>query len=261
MSPVERACALAARIPVFPCLASKRPATPHGFKDAAQDPAAIRELWRLHDGPLIGFPTGRASGIDVLDIDPRHAGDQWLAEMADALPITRRHRTQSGGWHILFRHAEGVRNSESRIAPGVDTRGEGGYAIYWPATGQPVEHGGALDHWPNWLLKQRIPPPTPPRPPPLPASKTEMTTRADLNAQRAHDRVRQASAGQRHYTLRAAAATLGGLLWHLNWSPSDLERQLVDIIMETGATDRANAERTAAWAIEKGRHSPLLNGR
>ena len=72
--------------------------------------------------------------------------------------------------------------------------------------------------------------------------------------------MRQAGAGQRHYTLRAAAATLGGLLWHLKWSHADLERQLADLIMETGAKDRANAEKTAAWAIDKGRRSPLLTG-
>jgi hypothetical protein len=260
MSTVDRAVALAARLPVFPCSASKRPTTPHGFKDATQDPARVRELWRMHDGPLIGYPTGESSNIDVLDIDPRHVGDVWLSEMADALPVTRRHRTQSGGWHILFRHANGVRNSESKIAPGVDTRGTGGYAIYWPAQGLPIENPATLDDWPKWLLKQLLPPPKPTQPPPQPASRIEATTRADMMVQRAFDRVRAAAGGQRHYVLRAAAATLGGLLWHLNWSEQDLQRHLTDLIMETGAADRANAERTAAWAIEKGRRAPLLGG-
>ena len=53
-------------LPVFPCLANKKPATPHGFKDATADPAAIGELWRSHWGPLVGLPTGERSGLDVL---------------------------------------------------------------------------------------------------------------------------------------------------------------------------------------------------
>jgi hypothetical protein len=84
-------------LPVFPCRADKRPACVHGFRDATRDPAAIRELWRRHPGPLIGVPTGAASGIDVLDVDPRHGGHMWLDWNANRLPPTRTHRTRSGG--------------------------------------------------------------------------------------------------------------------------------------------------------------------
>jgi Bifunctional DNA primase/polymerase, N-terminal len=78
---LKHALALAnERVPSFPCAANKRPATPHGFKEATTDPIELQELWRRFPGPLIGVPTGDFSGLDVLDIDPRHGGDSWLAD-------------------------------------------------------------------------------------------------------------------------------------------------------------------------------------
>jgi SWIB/MDM2 domain-containing protein/bifunctional DNA primase/polymerase-like protein len=55
----------------FPCLINKRPATPHGFKQAQRDWGGLRELWRQYPAPLIGVATGAASDFDVLDIDPK----------------------------------------------------------------------------------------------------------------------------------------------------------------------------------------------
>jgi hypothetical protein len=63
--------ALGLGLPVFPCLPCKRPATPHGFKDATSDPDCIcRFDW--HDR-LIGVPTGQVSGLAVLDVDKKMA--------------------------------------------------------------------------------------------------------------------------------------------------------------------------------------------
>jgi hypothetical protein len=252
---------LAPRFPVFPCAESKRPTCPRGFLAASQDPEEINTLWRKHPGPLIGVPMGERSGLDALDIDPRHDGLLWLAEAQDSLPITRAHTTRSGGKHFLFRHAEGVRNSESKIAPGVDVRGAGGFVIWWPANGCSVENGQTLDAWPKWLLKILIPPKKANLPPPpLPATKAEANTRAQIMITRAFDRVKNAGPGQRHYELRAAAATLGGLSRYLDKSESEVQRILVEMIMGTGASDRANAEKTAKWAMEKGTKSPLMKG-
>ena len=45
--------------PVFPCREEdKRPACPHGFKDATKVSGAIAELWRQWPGELIGIATG-----------------------------------------------------------------------------------------------------------------------------------------------------------------------------------------------------------
>ena len=130
---------LAARgIPSFPVLENKAPACPLGFKAATCGVDGMKALGGRWPGPLVGVVTRAASGFDVLDIDPRHGGNAWLSAHLDRLPTTRLHITRSGGQHLLFRHADGVRNTASRIAPGVDTRGDGGFIVYWPAEGLPV---------------------------------------------------------------------------------------------------------------------------
>jgi Bifunctional DNA primase/polymerase, N-terminal len=120
--------------PAFPCRADKRPACAHGFKDATADPTELRELWRQFPGPLVGVPTGEASGLFVIDIDSaRHdEATDWLERYSPYLPDTRQHATKSGGWHLLFKHRAGLNNTSSKLAKGVDTRGEGGYIIWWP---------------------------------------------------------------------------------------------------------------------------------
>jgi hypothetical protein len=78
-------------LPCFPCHADKTPATPSGYKKATTDRKAVAELWRRCPAALIGVPTGENSGLDVLDIDPRHGGDRWFSEHKARL--TLRHRT------------------------------------------------------------------------------------------------------------------------------------------------------------------------
>jgi hypothetical protein len=146
----------------FPCWANKRPATPRGFKDATAHPEQLRALWSLHPGDLIGVSTGFFSGVDVLDIDAKHIeASQWWGTHRDRIPATRVHRTRSGGLHLLFRHAPGVRCSVGRIALGIDVRGDGGYAIWWPTAGLPVLQDAPLAAWPAWLLAQLSPPTRP----------------------------------------------------------------------------------------------------
>jgi hypothetical protein len=149
---LKHALALAnKRVPSFPCAANKRPATPHGFKEATTDPIELQELWRRFPGPLIGVPTGNFSGLDVLDIDPRHGGDSWLADRQSCLPITRMHRTRSGGLHLFFQHAFDLRCSAGKLGPGVDVRANGGYVIWWPACGFSVISEAPSAPWPDWL--------------------------------------------------------------------------------------------------------------
>jgi hypothetical protein len=140
-------------IPVFPCKRDKKPATRNGFQDATTDLELV-ELWLWDDDRLIGVPTGSASGILVLDIDPRHGGDAFMTANRDRLN-TRMHATSSGGTHLLYRDNGAVRNSAGRIYAGVDVRGEGGYIIWWPAHGCPILNPvplRQLPDWPDWLI-------------------------------------------------------------------------------------------------------------
>ena len=124
--------------PVFPCKPdpkSKKPLTPHGFKDATTDEEQIKKWWAKHPNAMIGMPTGRASGIDVLDIDLKpdeHVdGYRFMPNWESLSPWIA--KTPSDGAHIYFKSSGAVTCSASDIAPGIDTKGEGGYVIVPPS--------------------------------------------------------------------------------------------------------------------------------
>jgi Bifunctional DNA primase/polymerase, N-terminal len=146
----------------FPCAESKRPICPHGFQDATNDLEGIRDLWARYPGPLIGMRTGAESAVDVLDVDPKHReATDWFKTHCPRFPRTRVHSTRSGGIHLLFRHAAGLRCSASRIARGIDVRADAGYIIWWPAIGLPLMLDAPLADWPQWLLDLLVSPPRP----------------------------------------------------------------------------------------------------
>jgi hypothetical protein len=156
----------------FPCNADKTPRQKEWQLGVVQ-----YMTWRRAE--LVAAPTGERNGFDVLDIDPAGAG--WYDANFDALPATRAHQTRRDGVHLLFRHAPGLRNSRDKIAPGVDVRAEGGYAIWWPREGFAVEDHSLAD-WPDWLLAEAM----------AACGRSEVTGR--LNAyprqRRSEDRVR-----------------------------------------------------------------------
>jgi hypothetical protein len=70
-----------------------------------------------------------------------------------ARPRTRIHQTRSGGLHVLFRHAGGLRSWAGRPVPGVDERADGGYVVWWPADGLPIRSPGPPAPFPRWLIQ------------------------------------------------------------------------------------------------------------
>jgi hypothetical protein len=160
-------------LPVFPCRntpgnkdTDKTPLNKNGFHDASDNPLKIRDMFARHQGALIGVPTGAISGFDILDVDPRNGGLEWYESNKHKLPATRIHRTRSGGIHLLFKHLAGLRNSTSKIAPGIDVRADGGYVIWWPALGLSVKDypPDVPPEWPLWLLPSVMNKPEPPPP-------------------------------------------------------------------------------------------------
>jgi hypothetical protein len=148
---------------VFPCGDDKRPTVKDWPNRASTDPDAIARTWRDHPGPLIGVVTGPRSGVSVLDIDVGHPeACIWWKHHHHRLPRTRAYRTRSGGFHLYLNHRDGVGNSQGKIATGVDTRGEGGYVIFWFAAGLECLEASPPSPWPDWLfdeLKRQPPPP------------------------------------------------------------------------------------------------------
>ena len=155
MSTLKHARALADRgIAVFPCNDQKRPMIEGGFKNAGTDPAKIKEWFRKPD-TLIGVPTGPK--FVVIDFDLQHVPAQQFYARAN-LPLTRKHVTRSGGRHLLFKPNDKVGCTAGKLWPNVDTRGHGGYIVWWPAEGLDVLHGGSFQEVPEWVIKKLNPP-------------------------------------------------------------------------------------------------------
>jgi hypothetical protein len=198
--------ALTLGLPVFPVGRTKTPRCPNGFYDATSDPDQIRELWRRYRGPLIGVRTGAVSNVDVFDIDRKHpeAAGWWVVNR-HRLPKTRTHRTRSGGLHLIYEHAPALRYSAGRPLLGLDVRADGGYVIWWPASGLPVLCDAPPTVWPAWLLAELIPP-APIRTASLPPTDLPRRSRHPRDALRqAADNVARAPVGCRNATLNGVA--------------------------------------------------------
>lgn len=118
----------------------KRAICPNGVKDATLDPERISQWWARVPDANVGIATGAASGLVVLDSDPRNGGDESLVILANSmpggLPETPRSITGSGGEHLLFAAPAGrVANFKGRDwgFPGLDVKGDGGYIVAPPS--------------------------------------------------------------------------------------------------------------------------------
>lgn len=156
---------------VFPCKPKgKKPMVPGGCNAATIDVQKIRQWWSQWPEANIGIATGKKSGIAVLDIDPRHGGDDALSDIEakyGKLPETPMSITGGGGRHYFFAYRDGFRNSANKISAGVDTRGDGGYVIAAPSVhenGKPYEWELSSDisevslaPLPDWIASGQIP--------------------------------------------------------------------------------------------------------
>jgi hypothetical protein len=210
------ALALAASgLPVFPCNSDKKPIVEGGFKSATQEPDVIREMFARPGAALIGIPTGRASGRVVIDIDRQHGGNAWLLKNKTRLPPTLTHSTPSGGLHFFFRDPRDVeiRNSQGRIAAGVDVRATGGYVVVPPSKGYAIKRNGAMADMPEWLVagcrKPESPPPPRPCRSPLAGGGTPYGLKALSEECIA---IQSAPFGKQESTLNSAALKIGGLV-------------------------------------------------
>ncbi|MFP2964472.1 bifunctional DNA primase/polymerase, partial [Myxococcus sp. 1LA] len=115
--------------------AGKHPRTLNGVKDATTDAAQIRAWWERWPLANVAIATGARSGVDVVDVDAKSDGVATLAKQEKErgdLPPTVVAQTSGGGFHLYFRHT-GLVSKAASIAPGIDTRGNGGYVIAPPS--------------------------------------------------------------------------------------------------------------------------------
>jgi Bifunctional DNA primase/polymerase, N-terminal/AAA domain/Primase C terminal 2 (PriCT-2) len=136
---------------------------------ASQDPATLRHDFTKWPDANVAIPTGADNGIFVVETDTKAGGHredgaaslQALINQHGPLPKTLQAVSPSGSDHFYFEYPEGqtIRNSASKLAPGIDVRGEGGMVIVPPG----ARDGVGAYRWisniapakaPAWLLRR-----------------------------------------------------------------------------------------------------------
>lgn len=136
---------------------------PNGLKNASTDRETVQK-WFSEDGLNIGILTGPESGLVVLDVDPRHGGDESIEQLEaeHGTLNTLEAATGGGGRHLFFQYPdEGeVRCSNGKLASGLDIKANGGYIVAPPS----VHGSGGKYSWkqnpeevapsalPDWLV-------------------------------------------------------------------------------------------------------------
>ncbi|GEM_PF-1770998 len=170
MSKLQHALALADRgFWVFQVAPDSKVPFPgsNGHKDATRDREAIERAWTENQTANIGVHAGRFQDVAMLVIDldekPGISGRIEFEKLARThratVPTTLTATTPSGGLHLyLLNLSSGqVRNSASKLAPGVDVRGDNGYVL---APGSSLNGGeyrwsnpsATIAAAPAWLL-------------------------------------------------------------------------------------------------------------
>lgn len=254
---------------VFPCNMEKRPITKNGFYDATCDPEVISDWWTCNPDALIGCPTGEKIGLWVLDVDLPD-GPETLASLEaenGPLPATKEQRTGSGGSQLFFKWIDGreVRNSASKLGPGLDVRGEGGYVILPPSghksggTYEWVSGDTPAAEAPDWLLD-------------LVVKQHQKHQEADSEPRALHEQkgaspygekalkeecreVSGATNGTRNDTLNKAAFALGQLVAGGAVDGHEAEQELMAAAASCGIPQR-EARKTIAGAMKAGMDKP-----
>ncbi|GIX28659.1 MAG: DNA replication protein [Burkholderiales bacterium] len=156
-------------VPVEP--RGKRPVVPWAEFQRRLPTEDELEAWFRHRGNSnLAIVTGAVSGLVVLDVDPRHGGEQSLAALEarhGGLPVTVEATTGGGGRHCYFSHPGGLVPNRIAIASGIDLRGDGGVAVAPPS----LHPSGRCYAWvpgrspdevplaaiPPWLLRLVLP--------------------------------------------------------------------------------------------------------
>lgn len=244
---------------------AKVPLTAHGCLDATTDEAQIRRWWERHPKANVGVATGAGSGLVVIDMDSDEAVETWrqlLEEHGRLETLTCR---TPRGWHVYLGHPGGtVQGSASRLAPGIDVRGEGGYVVAPPS----VHPSGELYHWargpetlapcPAWLAEMLAKPPGPPRERRNGNGSTDTgatVSYADAALEREAEAVAQAPEGTRNQALNIAAFNLGQLVGGEVIDQRTVEDTLAAAAREAGLEDR-EIRSTIASGLRAGMANP-----
>jgi hypothetical protein len=238
----------------------KLPLTENGLLDATIDAMTIETWWGKWPNANVGIRTGP---IVVVDEDQEHALTRLAAEHGETIPPTRIATTSHGRRHYYFTQPEGfrVRNTAGKLAPGIDTRGDGGYVVAPPSI---HPDGGAYTWETDWPIAA------------MPAWLVALLqptngTRTDLGpirfagattpyGQRALEQealaVANAVEGTRNHRLNIAAFSLGQLIAGSEIDETDARNALTQAAHASGLGDTETK-----WTIDSGINAGLSKPR
>ena len=140
---------------------AKQPLTPHGVKDATDNPALVEEWWRRWPTANIGLAI--PPHCLVVDIDSPEA---WGTLQAEDLTLPSTASASTGrGRHLWYTLAKPSGANRVGLFPGLDIRAHGGYVVAPPS----VHPTGTVYTWevdlelrnlcrcPQWLLDRLRP--------------------------------------------------------------------------------------------------------
>lgn len=209
---------------------------------------------------------GATSGLVVLDIDLPNGPASLARLTADhgPLPATCEQRTGSGGRQLRFAHPGHPLGNRTRVEPGIEVRGDGGYIVAPPS----LHASGARYRWTG-----RVPAAPAPvcllelldrtrttdvaaakAPTQLPPGTREQRYAASA-LHREIARVASAVEGSRNDSLNRAAFNLGQLAASGLLSPDDIAAQLEQAAVSTGLPT-AEARRTITSGLSAGLTHP-----
>lgn len=141
---------------------SKLPLVARWQERATVDLEAIAEWWTQWPEAGVGIATGIDSRVIVVDVDPRHGGDDALAALEREhgdIPPTWRCLTPSGGLHLYVHHPGGQITNRVGVWPGIDLRGDAGYVVAPPtALSDGRRYAWEAGHGPHELAPIAAPP-------------------------------------------------------------------------------------------------------
>ncbi len=228
----------------------------------------IDRFWTDFPEANVGIDCG-ASDLVVVDIDDRMSIDGLSFELGYAIDRdeTLIATTPRGGLHVYYQAAGfDVRNSQSKLGPSIDVRGDGGFVLAYPSTTEKGTYA-----WQNATLPRPIPellvdlchvpahePPTEEYVPapelPAPSSSQERWVQSALQGE--VDAVAAAAEGTRNARLFEAGLKLFGIV-----KGGHLEQQLaMDTLMAVGVNRAGQSEHEATQTLRSAWERAIARG-
>lgn len=236
----------------------KHPMTARGVKEATTDAMRVRFWWKDSHWN-VGIACG--AGLYVVDCDGDEGVERWhQLQREHGMVETTEVRTGGGGLHVYLQQPARItlRNSASKVAPHIDTRGEGGYVLAPPSnhkSGRAYEwvKTAALAPVPGWLVAMLEPKQHTSKGRAEYRIGGESTAYGRAILHNCLQRVARAGEGQRNHTLAAQAFILGQWIGGGEIAPEGVYELLLDACPDP---DQHKSERTAIAQLREGARYP-----